>query len=156
MNEHDLKIFKDNYKYQEEALSLVEELHDNYGDDFLSIHLYGCDDLHTVELMESIKKEMDDKFIVSVCATNQIVEEQLGIDRIFPNIDLLIDYDTVIEMMVKKEWLDEFILMKPKQLNEFYRSRERTIYTKGNNWNKCPPKVQEHFLIVKKIALTKM
>ena len=149
MNEQDLKRFKDNHTYEEAALDLVEELHDNYGESFLSLHLYGCDDLHTVELMEQIKKEMDDKFIVSVCSTNEIIEEKLMIDDLFPNLYLMMDYDDIIRTLVEKEWLDEFVLMKPKKHNDWYRSRERTIYTKGGKWDKCPPHIQRFFNQVK-------
>jgi len=36
-----------------------------------------------------------------------------------------------------------------KKHNDFYRSKDRTIYTKGSKWNDCAKIVKDHFLSVK-------
>lgn len=148
MYQADLERFQENYLADDEALPLVAELHTKYSEMFLCEHLRDETTRHSLTLMCEIKKELEERFLISICSTNHTIEEELRIDDLFPNIFLLIDYDRIIEMLVKKEWIDEFIIMKPRN-GDWYRSRERTIFAKGNRWKECPTYIQEHFNFVK-------
>ena len=156
MNERELKRFQDNYPCDPEALPLVEDLHDTFGECFLCEKLYGCDVNHTLTLMEEIKGELEADFLVSVCATNDLTEEVLSLDILFPNLICLMDYERMIEALEKKEWIGIYKIMKPFKKEDSWRSLERTIYVKGSKWNDCPKIVRDHFLSVKDKYLSRV
>jgi hypothetical protein len=149
MNEKELKRFQENYQYDPEALPLIEELYDTYGERLLCENLDGADVNHTLTLMKVIKGKLEADFLVSVCSTNDLTEEVLGLSKLFPNLFFLMDYESMIESLEKKDWIAIYGIMKPFEEKDRWPRRERTIYVKGSRWDFCPKVVRDHFLSVK-------
>ena len=148
MNDAYLERLKKNIMIDQEALPLMVELHDTYGEEFLYEHLYAYDNLHTLAMVEEIKREMEDKFIISVCANNHITEKELKLDLLFHNCHYLISYDEMIEILIKNKWIARDRIYRNLGVSE-YRALVRTIYSKGMNFEECPSHVKGHFILLK-------
>ena len=150
MNDRDLERFQDNYAADAEALPLVAELHATYGESFLCECLRGDDTLHTLSIMWEVKRELEERFLASVCATEDIREEELKLDILFPNLTCVMSYDKLFQYLQEKEWIALFDIVDPKRSSPGWRVIGRTIFAKGFSWDKCPQPIKEHFLAIKK------
>lgn len=152
MYQADLDRFKENYLIDDEALPLMAGLHDTYGEEFLCDCLGDENTLHTLEKMKNIEREMQEKFISSVCSTNEILEKKLRIDELFPNLYLIFSYEDLIQTLCSNDWIIEYSIMNARKPNHWFISRKKAIFVKGEKWDKCPETIKKHFLRVKSQA----
>ena len=149
MYDRDLERFQDNYAADAEALPLVAELHATYGESFLCECLRGDDTLHTLSIMGEVKRELEERFLASVCDTEDIREEELKLDVLFPNLTCVMSYDKLFQYLQEKEWIALFDIADSKRSSPGWRVIGRTIFAKGFSWDKCPKPIQDHFLNLK-------
>lgn len=150
MRDKDLERFQDNYFADQEALPLVAELHATYGESFLCECLKGDDVHHTLAIMVEVKRELEERFLVSVSASDDIREQALELDVLFPNLKLVMSYDKLFEYLEQKNWISLFDIEDSENSKPFWRIIKRTIFAKGLSWESCPQPIREHFLRIKK------
>lgn len=144
--------FKSEFIFTDLAEDLIDSLFITYGEDVLSFYTSELDfDNITIHEMNEVKSDIEDKYIISVCARNDIKSDKIKLYELFSNLDCLIGgmypEDDIIEMLIKKEWIDVFKIWEYPKRN--YWVVEKSLFFKGCRWNECPKPIQDHFIKLK-------
>lgn len=145
-----LEHYKRSTYFHENALPLLEELHKKYGQECLDYYLQSDDVQHNVDLMNLIKKQIENDFIISVCATNDIIQDKIKLYELFPNLNLLYSdsmypEEIIIEKLVDNSRLWFLTFKEWRWPHSNYRVLTKQMFFKGPNWHECPSPIRDHF-----------
>lgn len=91
-----------------------------------------------------MEHETNSKFIISVCGFDETIYEKLKLEELFPNANLVISKNYIIDDLIDKGWIDSDNIYKEQEKDSIWRRVERTIISKGDNWESCPDIIKEH------------